>query len=372
MWNGSFSMKVFSFLFEFFFSKKLHKFHIFLSVHYINDKERGVVWEEVIIMLPKHVGLILLSATIPNTIEFADWVGRTKKKPIYVIETLHRPVPLEHSLFYDGKFYKIVDSSKNFVSPNYRNALAVERSKQAKEMKSAVSKSSSKFAYSNAGGQEKKGGGSFAPKMQQQIEQSQREILSFERRKKQEKEKEESITFSALPKTEKMDWIRCIEQLKKKNLLPTVVFSFSRKKCEDLAYGLQGTVELVEEREIKHKIKAFIHKSVSRLSGSDRNLPQVVSVGTILESGIGIHHSGLLPIVKEMVEILFSKGYVKILFATETFAMGVNMPAKCVIFNGIRKSDGTQFRELLSGEYIQVCFFFSQLLKEIVFSHSLF
>lgn len=72
---------------------------IFDEVHYINDADRGVVWEEVIIMLPKHVNIILLSATVPNTFEFADWVGRTKKKRVYVVSTPKRPVPLEHFLY---------------------------------------------------------------------------------------------------------------------------------------------------------------------------------------------------------------------------------------------------------------------------------
>lgn len=81
---------------------------IFDEVHYINDADRGVVWEEVIIMLPDHITLVLLSATVPNTYEFADWVGRTKQKDIYVISTFKRPVPLEHYLFTEKKLVKFV------------------------------------------------------------------------------------------------------------------------------------------------------------------------------------------------------------------------------------------------------------------------
>lgn len=94
---------------------------IFDEVHYVNDADRGVVWEEVIILLPQHVNLVMLSATVPNTFEFADWVGRTKRKPVHVISTFKRPVPLEHYLFtgIDSKsadeLFKIVDSSGNFL-----------------------------------------------------------------------------------------------------------------------------------------------------------------------------------------------------------------------------------------------------------------
>jgi len=92
---------------------------IFDEVHYINDQERGVVWEEVIIMLPAHVGIILLSATVPNTIEFADWIGRTKQRPIYVISTLYRPVPLEYNLFVNKELFKIVNSRREFQTDQY-------------------------------------------------------------------------------------------------------------------------------------------------------------------------------------------------------------------------------------------------------------
>lgn len=81
----------------------------------------------------------------------------------------------------------------------------------------------------------------------------------------------------------------------------------------------------------------------------------MTSLHDILSRGIGVHHGGLLPIMKEIVEIMFGRGLVKVLFATETFAMGVNMPARTVIFNGIQKHDGRSFRDLLPGEYIQVC-----------------
>ncbi|KAL9658566.1 hypothetical protein ABK040_006104 [Willaertia magna] len=264
---------------------------IFDEVHYVNDPERGVVWEEVIIMLPKHINLILLSATIPNTFEFADWVGRTKRKKIYVIQTFKRPVPLEHSLYYNGNVYKIVDASGKFLSAGYRSALMAEQEKEEKNKNKGY-------------------------------------------------------------KPARTQYSKLIETLHKKNLLPAVVFVFSRKQCEDIAGSLQNT-DLNETTE-KNEIHRFIAQSVSRLKGSDKELPQIIKMKELLKKGVGIHHSGLLPIVKEIVEILFSKGLIKVLFATETFAMGVNTPTKSVVFNSLKKFDGKDQRDLLSGEYIQM------------------
>lgn len=104
----------------------------------------------------------------------------------------------------------------------------------------------------------------------------------------------------------------------------------------------------------KSDIHHFIQRCIQRLKGSDRKLPQVVKLTELLKRGIGVHHSGVLPILKEVVEMLFQRGWVKLLFATETFAMGVNMPARTVVFDNIRKHDGMSFRTLLPAEYIQM------------------
>ena len=147
-------------------------------------------------------------------------------------------------------------------------------------------------------------------------------------------------------------WAKLIQKLNSDDLLPAVVFSFSKKRCVECAFGLSG-LDLATTTE-KSAIHMQFEAAVSRLQGTDKRLPQVLSLRDILMRGIGVHHGGLLPIMKEIVEILFGRGLVKVLFATETFAMGVNMPARTVVFNGIRKHDGRGFRDLLPGEYIQV------------------
>eukprot|EP01104_Vermistella_antarctica_P013607 TRINITY_DN414_c0_g1_i2.p1 TRINITY_DN414_c0_g1~~TRINITY_DN414_c0_g1_i2.p1 ORF type:complete len:1361 (+),score=369.81 TRINITY_DN414_c0_g1_i2:324-4406(+) len=276
---------------------------IFDEVHYINDSERGVVWEEVIIMLPAHVNIILLSATVPNTFEFADWVGRTKRKKIYVISTNKRPTPLEHYVFANNELHKVVDSARNFLSLGYKKAQT-----------SFKEKKSSKPTGRGGGG----GFVSGALKARQEISM----------------------------------WPKFINKLKKDKLLPVVVFAFSKRKCEELAYGLTN-IDLTTHAE-KSETHVFIEHALQRLKGPDRKLPQVLRIKELLKLGVGVHHGGLLPIIKEVVEILFSRGLVKVLFATETFAMGVNMPARTVVFNQIRKHDGQSFRDLLPGEYTQM------------------
>lgn len=147
-------------------------------------------------------------------------------------------------------------------------------------------------------------------------------------------------------------FVHLIGMLKTKSLLPVVIFTFSKKRCEEYASGLSKT-DLCTSLE-KSEIHVFIERSLVRLRGTDKFLPQILRMRDLLSRGIAVHHGGLLPIIKEIVEILFARGLVKVLFATETFAMGVNMPARCVVFSGIRKHDGRSFRDLLPGEYTQM------------------
>ncbi|XP_044161836.1 helicase SKI2W [Bufo gargarizans] len=279
---------------------------IFDEVHYINDAERGVVWEEVLIMLPEHVNIILLSATVPNTVEFADWIGRIKKKKLYVISTTKRPVPLEHFLYTGNsqktlnQFFLLLDATGTFQTKGYYAAVEAKKERSSK--------------YSQTFGARHPHGGGAGH--------------------------------------DKGTWLSLIQSLRQKDGLPVVVFTFSRNRCEQNA-GALTTVDLCTASE-KSEIQTYYNKCLSRLRGGDRQLPQVLHMLDLLKRGIGIHHSGILPILKEVVEMLFSRGLVKILFATETFAMGVNMPARTVVFDSIRKHDGTNFRDLTPGEYIQM------------------
>ncbi|GAA5918495.1 hypothetical protein JCM1841_003267 [Sporobolomyces salmonicolor] len=321
---------------------------IFDEVHYVNDLERGVVWEEVIIMLPDHVNIILLSATVPNTKEFADWVGRTKKKDIYVISTPKRPVPLEHFLYSGKELHKIVDAKGQFLGQGHKEATESIRRKQDKEREAAGLGPPTRGGASGGGrggpaqrGGSNRGGGAAARQV------AARGAAAMAKRaggggplSRNFQSKDANL------------WIHLVGLLKKKELLPVVVFTFSKKRCEEYAASMPNT-DLCTAAE-KSEVHITLERSLTRLKGSDKDLPQIMNMRSLLSRGIGVHHGGLLPIVKEIVELLFARGLVKVLFATETFAMGVNMPAKCVVFSGIRKHDGRSFRDLLPGEYTQM------------------
>uniref|UniRef100_A0A8B9R9N8 SKI2 homolog, superkiller viralicidic activity 2-like n=1 Tax=Astyanax mexicanus TaxID=7994 RepID=A0A8B9R9N8_ASTMX len=280
---------------------------IFDEVHYINDAERGVVWEEVLIMLPEHVSIILLSATVPNAVEFSEWIGRIKKKPIYVISTVKRPVPLEHYLYTGNstktqkELFLLLDATGSFLTKGYYAAVEAKKERTSKHAQS--------FGAKNAA---------------------------------------HNTTLSQ----DRAIWQTLLNYLSQRQQTPVVAFTFSRTRCDDNSRSL-NSLDLTSSVE-KNEIHSFFHKSLSRLRGGDRQLPQILVMRDLLKRGIGVHHSGILPILKEVIEMLFSRGLVKVLFATETFAMGVNMPARTVVFDSIRKHDGTGFRNLLPGEYIQM------------------
>ncbi|KAI0304630.1 antiviral helicase [Russula brevipes] len=316
------------------------EFVIFDEVHYVNDAERGVVWEEVIIMLPDHVNIILLSATVPNAKEFADWVGRTKKKDIYVIYTAKRPVPLEHYLYASREMYKIVDAGGQFIGQGYRDAGGALKRKQEKEREAAGLPPLQRLGARAAAPQRGQRGGPTSRAGQRGAPARAASVHRGGGPSRPLRQGEQGV------------YIHLIGLLRKNALLPVVIFTFSKKKCEQNA-GTLTNLDLSSAVE-KSEIHVTIEKAVMRLKGSDKKLPQIGRMRDLLSRGIGVHHGGLLPLVKEVVEILFARGLVKVLFATETFAMGVNMPAKCVVFSGIRKHDGRTFREIAPGEYTQM------------------
>nr|CAD1820723.1 unnamed protein product [Ananas comosus var. bracteatus] len=206
---------------------------IFDEVHYMRDRERGVVWEESIVMAPKNSRFVFLSATVPNAREFADWVAKVHQQPCHIVYTDYRPTPLQHYIF-----------------PCGGDGLYLQR------------------------------------------------------------------------------------------------------ECEFLAMQM-AKMDLNEEDE-KVNIETIFWSAMDLLSDDDKKLPQVSNMLPLLKRGIGVHHSGLLPILKEVIEILFQEGLIKCLFATETFSIGLNMPAKTVVFTNVRKFDGDKFRWISSGEYIQM------------------
>lgn len=287
---------------------------IFDEVHYITDIERGHVWEEVLILLPDHVNIIMLSATVPNALEFSNWVGLTKRKRVYVISTSKRPVPLKHYL-YTGhnretkkEMFLLVDADGRFVNKGYQDA------------KAAKTKQVNKMSDKSGGGGNGRGN-------------NYRQMVMG-------------------PKHEAQLWLTLIDLLKQNDELPVIAFSLSRAKCDRYLRSLEScSLTTGAEAGI---IKTFFNKCLSKLKPEDQKIPQVLMLQDSLQRGIGVHHSGILPILKEVVEMLFQRGHVKMLFATETFAMGVNMPARTVVFDSYKKHDGKELRHILPAEYTQM------------------
>jgi ATP-dependent RNA helicase DOB1 len=148
------------------------------------------------------------------------------------------------------------------------------------------------------------------------------------------------------------DVFKIIKMIVDRNYDPVIVFAFNKGECESFANALHK-VDLCDENE-KEMIDAIYWNAMDALSESDKKLPQVASMPNLLRRGLGVHHSGLLPILKEVIEILFQEGLIKVLFATETMSVGLNMPARTCVFASPRKFDGTGFRWITSGEYTQM------------------
>ena len=275
---------------------------VYDEVHYMRDKERGVVWEESIILLPHKVRFVFLSATIPNAKEFVGWVSKLHHQPCHVVYTDYRPVPLQHYLFPAGALglHLVVDEKGNFREENFQKAMSSLQEPPEDSKKQGGNKKSFGQAKSQVGA----------------------------------------------------DLFKVVKLIMDKHLDPCIIFSFSKKDCE--AYALQmARLDFNNEAE-KELVSEVFENALQSLSEDDRTLPQVVTILPLLKRGIGIHHGGLLPILKEVLEILFQEGLIKCLFATETFSIGINMPAKTVVFTQTRKFDGQDFRWITSGEYIQM------------------
>jgi ATP-dependent RNA helicase DOB1 len=275
---------------------------VFDEIHYMRDKERGVVWEEVIILLPHSCHFVFLSATIPNASEFASWVAHLHAQPCHVVYTDYRPTPLQHYVFPEGGsgIHLVVDEKGKFREDNFQRALSALAMRDDTPAR-----------------RQRRGGPGGAAKGRGPS-----------------------------------DIYKIVKMIMERRYQPVIIFSFSKKECEALALQM-SKLDFNDEDE-KELVHSVFQNAIDSLGEDDRNLPQVEHILPLLKRGIGIHHSGLLPILKEVIEILFQEGLLKALFATETFAMGLNMPARTVVFTSVRKFDGQNFRFLTGGEYIQM------------------
>jgi superfamily II RNA helicase len=286
---------------------------VFDECHYINDRDRGAVWEETMILLPREVNLVLLSATVDAPEIFAGWLGELKRKQIHLISTQYRIVPLLHAVYRQEELVPIMDNREKFYGEAYKAWLRWHE-QDAK----AGDKHKEKVAERKAGGYE-------AP----------------------------TVARGDSIKAYKHQMNELIGKLHEKTLLPALFFVFSRKGCERYADSVEHTLlDSSDTASVRHILHFHLHRYGETVS----KLPQYHALTKLLERGIAFHHSGLVPVLKEIVEILFGRGFVKLLFATETFAVGINMPTKTVVFTGYRKYDEVSdgMRMLNTDEYIQM------------------
>ncbi|XP_059648304.1 DExH-box ATP-dependent RNA helicase DExH9 [Cornus florida] len=277
---------------------------IFDEVHYMRDRERGVVWEESIVMAPKKSRFVFLSATVPNAKEFADWVAKVHRQPCHIVYTDYRPTPLQHYMFPSGGdgLYLVVDEKGKFREDSFQKALNALVPASESDRKKENGKWHKGLVVGKAG--------------------------------------------------EESDIFKMVKMIIQRQYDPVILFSFSKRECEFLAMQM-AKLDLNDDDE-KVNTETIFWSAMDILSDDDKKLPQVSNMLPLLKRGIGVHHSGLLPILKEVIEILFQEGLIKCLFATETFSIGLNMPAKTVVFTNVRKFDGDKFRWISSGEYIQM------------------
>ncbi|MCC6315824.1 MAG: DEAD/DEAH box helicase [Thermomicrobiales bacterium] len=268
---------------------------IFDEIHYLADPERGTTWEEAIILCPDHVQLICLSATVNNAGEIAAWISRTHRS-IHLITHTKRAVPLLLYYFVDGKLNLTVDQTGRLVKD-----------------------------FPHTGGELRR--------------QSRRAGRRAER---------------AAPEMDEPQPREIIDALAHDDLLPAIYFLFSRNDCQSYAERLAVMrPHLVSERQV-----ALIDQTVATvLAGmrpEDRELGQVQAIVAMARKGIGFHHAGLLPILKQLVEVLFTRGLMEVVFATDTLALGVNMPARSVVVGRMSKWDGRRRRALTPNEFQQM------------------
>jgi len=286
---------------------------VFDECHYINDKDRGAVWEETLILLDRSINLVLLSATIDAPEQFAGWLGQLKEKPIHLISTQHRVVPLIHAVYRDKERLTIMDAKERF-DPGVYNAWLLWKTGQ----KNAAAEHRQQVNARRQGGYQD------AP-----------------------------VARKGAVKSFVAEMNELIGRLDEDEALPALFFVFSRAHCEKYAAACEHTLlDSSDTAAVKHIIDFHLHRYGDELL----QMPQYNTIRALLEKGIAFHHSGLLPILKEIVEILFSRGFVKLLFATETFAVGINMPTKTVVFTSYRKYDDSVggMRVLNTDEYIQM------------------
>lgn len=263
--------------------------------HFMNDPDRGTVWEELVIYSPAKMQLIALSATIANAADLCAWMNKVHG-PTALVQSSYRPVPLFMNYFIGNNIYPIFNKG---VRVNNKLRLKVEEAKIKK-----------KLARKNRG--------------------------SDYLRSKEEAENERRAVYSA-----------AVKAMDEKDMLPAIYFLFSRKRCDEAAKLCVNAVKLSAGH--KKALNEAINEAV-------REHPSLADCQQLehIRRGVAAHHAGLLPILKGLVENLFQQGLIKVVFATETLAAGINMPARTTVISAIVKNSDEGLRGMYASEFLQM------------------
>ncbi len=313
-------------------------FVIFDELHYLSDIERGPVWEEAIICSPDHVQLVGLSATVSNAEELASWISHVHR-PIALVVHEQRAVPLEHYYFLDGKLHLVQDAEGNRVErfPNVGGEARMGRRRYYTFGEDEDDEEEDDFWDER--GKRKSSGRQGA--MAADDEQTSTEAAV------QEKQKARRSPERKAPEPGEI-----LTVLREADLLPCLYFLPGRRVVEEAA--MSAALHLFTTPEEQALIKEEIGVWLEQLPKEDRNLQQVFALTELLPRGLAFHHAGLLPGLKVLVETLFARGHLRAVFATDTLALGVNMPARSVVVGSLSKFDGQEMRLLTPNEYRQL------------------
>ena len=312
------------------------------EVHYLADRFRGPVWEEVIIHLAPEVRVVSLSATVSNAEEFGDWLGQVRGRTAVVVSE-HRPVPLTQHMMVGRRLLDLYsvpvavedsdDEARLAAQPPLNPDLlkAIRAARRAAAGESGAPKSNRAASGRGGAPQPWRRGASRAARAPRRGEGGAR-------------------TARLRPPSR----LAVIQALERASLLPAIIFVFSRAGCEQaVTQAMTGGVDLTTEDEAL-RIREVVERRTADIPRADLGVLGFHAWAHALERGVAAHHAGLLPVFKETVEELFSAGLVKVVYATETLALGINMPARTVVLESVRKWNGSAHVTLTPGEYTQL------------------
>jgi len=295
------------------------------EVHYLADRSRGAVWEEVIIHLPESVALVSLSATVSNAEEFGEWLQTVRGDTTTIVEE-RRPVPLYQHVMVGRRLLDLfassdVDAAAGFVkegAPVNDELVRLARDDWAStRMRDRRAPKGKRGAPSGGRGD------------------GRRQVGNGRR-----------VWIPSRPDV--------VDRLDRDGLLPAIVFVFSRVGCDAaVRQCVQANLRLTSPEE-RDDIVAYVQEATSHLATDDLHVLGYHDFLDALSRGIAAHHAGMLPRFKEVVEELFTRGLVKVVFATETLALGINMPARTVVIEKLDKWNGETHADITPGEYTQL------------------